>query len=102
MNMLDKTTSTIWTIGHSTRTIDDFLELLASNDIEAIADVRSYPGSRRYPHFNAEALAESLSKEGIEYVSMKKLGGRRKVAEDSPNTVWRSMAFRGYADHMQS
>ena len=96
----DKSLSKIWTIGHSTRSIDDFQALLDANGIEAVADVRSYPGSRRYPHFNADALKESLVKNGIEYVPLKKLGGRRKASADSPNTVWRSMAFRGYADYM--
>ena len=98
--MTEKKVARIWTIGHSTRTLDEFLELLVSNRIEAVADVRSYPGSRRYPHFNAEALNESLPKTGIEYAPVKKLGGRRKASPDSPNTVWRSMAFRGYADYM--
>jgi uncharacterized protein (DUF488 family) len=94
--------SKIWTIGHSTRTIDDFLSLLLANDIEAVADVRSYPGSRRYPHFNVEYLSEYLTQREIDYVPMKKLGGRRKTSADSPNTVWRSMAFRGYADYMET
>ena len=94
--------SRIWTIGHSTRTIEDFLKLLRVNDIEAVADVRSYTGSRRYPHFNADALGESLTKENIDYVPVKKLGGRRRAAADSPNTVWRSAAFRGYADYMET
>ncbi len=90
----------IWTIGHSTRTLDEFLELLITNDIQAVADVRSYPGSRRYPHFNADALGVSLTERGIDYVPLKKLGGRRRTSADSPNTVWRSAAFRGYADYM--
>jgi uncharacterized protein (DUF488 family) len=102
MKMLEKTVSTIWTIGHSTRTIDDFLELLGANKIEAVADVRSYPGSRRYPQFNVEALSESLMKSGIDYVPLKKLGGRRPTRADSPNTVWRNKAFRGYADFMET
>jgi uncharacterized protein (DUF488 family) len=92
----------IWTIGHSTRTLDEFLRLLEVNRIGAIADVRSYPGSRRYPHFNAELLAESLIEKGMEYAPMKKLGGRRRAAPDSRNTAWRSAAFRGYADHMET
>lgn len=92
----------IWTIGHSTRTLAEFLELLTVNDIEMVADARSYPGSRRYPHFNAEALSESLPENGIEYVPMKQLGGRRRSRPDSPNTVWRNAAFRGYADYMET
>lgn len=92
----------IWTIGHSTRTLAEFLELLAINDIETIADVRRYPGSRRYPHFNAKALSETLAESGIEYLPLKQLGGRRRPQPDSPNTVWRNEAFRGYADYMDT
>lgn len=99
---LNKDELKIWTIGHSTRTLAELLELLAVNEIEAVADVRSYPGSRRYPHFNAEALSESLADCGVEYVPMKQLGGRRRSRPDSPNTVWRSSAFRGYADYMET
>lgn len=92
----------IWTIGHSTRSIEDFLELLISNNIELVADVRSLPGSRKYPHFNSEVLSETLKKNGISYVLMKDLGGRRPTRSDSPNTVWRNKAFRGYADYMET
>ena len=93
---------TIWTIGHSTRNLDEFVGLLKENDIEALADVRSFPGSRKFPQFNAEALAISLPKVGIEYVPFKQLGGRRKVRKDSPHSVWRNEAFRGYADYMDT
>lgn len=93
---------TIWTVGHSTRELAEFLELLEVNDIEALADVRSYPGSRKYPQFNAESLAVSLAGKNIEYVPMKHLGGRRRTRPDSTNTVWRSAAFRGYADYMET
>ncbi len=92
----------IWTIGHSTRDLAEFLRLLAENRIEALADVRSYPGSRRYPHFNAMPIAASLAEAGIEYVSLKQLGGRRRARPDSANTVWRNEAFRGYADYMET
>jgi uncharacterized protein (DUF488 family) len=92
----------IWTVGHSTRELADFISLLAVNGIEAIADVRSYPGSRKYPQFNAEALGLELREAGIEYVPMKSLGGRRKTRPDSPNTVWRNASFRGYADYMET
>ena len=92
----------IWTIGHSTRDLADFLELLTVNQIEAVADVRSYPGSRRYPHFGANPLAAALTECGIEYVPFKQLGGRRRSRPDSPNTVWRNEAFRGYADYMET
>jgi len=92
----------IWTIGHSTRGADEFIALLNENSIEALADVRSFPGSRKFPQFNAEALAVSLPAAGIEYVPYKKLGGRRKARPDSPHTVWRNDAFRGYADYMDT
>lgn len=92
----------MWTIGHSTRSLDEFIGLLRENSIEALADVRSLPGSRKFPHFNAEKLAESLPAAGIEYVPFKQLGGRRKVRKDSPHTVWRQPAFRGYADYMDT
>lgn len=92
----------IWTIGHSTRDLSDFVELLSDNGIEALADVRSYPGSRKYPHFGAKALAVSLTEFGIEYVPHKQLGGRRRSRLDSQNTVWRNEAFRGYADYMET
>jgi uncharacterized protein (DUF488 family) len=93
---------TIWTIGHSTRELDEFIELLKENKIEVLADVRSFPGSRKFPHFNAEALSVSLPAAGIEYIPFKQLGGRRKVRKDSPHTVWRHEAFRGYADYMDT
>lgn len=92
----------MWTIGHSTRSLDEFIGLLRENSIEALADVRSLPGSRKFPHFNAEKLAESLPAASIEYVPFKQLGGRRKVRKDSPHTVWRHPAFRGYADYMDT
>ncbi|MGH9821537.1 MAG: DUF488 family protein, partial [Pyrinomonadaceae bacterium] len=100
--MLDRNELKIWTIGHSTRTLAEFLELLNLNEIERVADVRSYPGSRRYPQFNVQALKGSLTESGIEYVPLKELGGRRRSRPDSPNTVWRSEAFRGYADYMET
>lgn len=92
----------IWTIGHSTRSLQEFIDLLSENGIEAVADVRSFPGSRKFPHFNAEALAKSLPEVAIEYVLFKQLGGRRKSRPDSPHTVWRNEAFRGYADYMDT
>jgi uncharacterized protein (DUF488 family) len=100
--MSDSRILTIWTIGHSTRTSAEFLDLLTINRIEALADVRSQPGSRKYPHFNAEVLDGSLAEIGIEYVLLKQLGGRRRSRADSLNTVWRNEAFRGYADYMET
>ncbi|HJP98889.1 MAG TPA: DUF488 domain-containing protein [Rhodanobacteraceae bacterium] len=93
---------TLWTIGHSTRSLDEFIALLKQNAIEALADVRHYPGSRKYPHFNVEPLQHALHAAGIDYQSFTELGGRRKVQPGSPNTAWRSEAFRGYADYMQT
>jgi uncharacterized protein (DUF488 family) len=90
----------IWTIGHSTRSLEDFLDLLRAFEIEALVDVRHYPGSRRLPHFHRDALAEALPVAGIEYRHVVSLGGRRKPSPDSPNTAWRSAQFRGYADYM--
>ncbi|MDE3184382.1 MAG: DUF488 domain-containing protein [Bacteroidota bacterium] len=92
----------IWTIGHSTRTLEEFVNLLHSFEIETVADIRSFPGSRKFPHFNKEVLEISLPANGIEYVHLKKLGGRRKGNRDSKNTSWRHIAFRSYADYMET
>lgn len=91
--------ATIWTIGHSTRPLDEFLGLLAAWRIEAVADVRRYPGSRRYPYFASDALVVTLPAHGIAYRWFPRLGGRRKVQPGSPNTAWRNAAFQGYADY---
>jgi uncharacterized protein (DUF488 family) len=93
---------TIYTIGHSTRSIEEFISLLKANEVAVLVDVRNFPGSRRYPHFNKEALENSLGEKAIQYVHMKELGGRRKPEQNSINTRWRSTAFRGYADYMQT
>lgn len=92
----------IWTIGHSTRSIDEFIAMLESFNIELVTDIRSFPGSRRYPHFNKEALEISLPEKHIKYTHLKELGGRRKPLQDSVNTGWRNAAFRGYADYMET
>ena len=92
----------IWTIGHSTRALEDFVAALEAHGIKALADVRSLPGSRRYPQFNKEALAQSLSERGIRYEHFPELGGRRKTKPDSKNTAWRNDSFRGYADYMET
>lgn len=92
----------IWTIGHSTRDLDIFIEMLKSFRIENLVDVRSYPGSRRFPHFSKEALEISIPKEKIDYTHMRDLGGRRKTSKDSENTNWRLASFRGYADYMET
>jgi uncharacterized protein (DUF488 family) len=93
---------TIWTIGHSTRPLEEFVELLTANRIEVVADVRRYPGSRRSPHFAREPLRMALERRGLVYVWFPELGGRRTPLADSPNTGWRSAAFRGYADYMET
>ena len=92
----------LWTVGHSTRPIDDFISLLEGNGIKILADVRTLPGSKRHPQFNKEALAESLSARGMRYEHFPELGGRRKPKPDSRNTAWRNASFRGYADHMET
>lgn len=92
----------IWTIGHSTRSLHDFIGLLQEQRIEVIADVRRYPGSRRHPQFGSVALAESLAAGAIDYRHFVALGGRRRALPDSRNGVWRNPAFRGYADYMAS
>ncbi|MCQ4296453.1 DUF488 domain-containing protein [Pseudomonas stutzeri] len=94
--------ATVWTIGHSTRSLEQFVEVLRHHQIEAIADVRRFPGSRRLPQFGESALREALLEHGIEYRWIEELGGRRRPLKDSPNLAWRNSSFRGYADHLQS
>lgn len=91
---------TIWTIGHSTRRLEDFLGLLASYDVKNLADVRSFPGSRRHPQYGKVELSASLAGCGLGYYWLPALGGRRRASPDSPNTGWRNASFRGYADYM--
>lgn len=93
---------TVYTLGHSTRSADDFLALLARHGIRGIADVRRYPASRRHPHFVREALAETLAAHGINYDWLPALGGRRAPHPDSPHVAWREPGFRAYADHMET
>jgi len=93
---------TVWTIGHSTRPLDEFLALLAENGVETIADVRSHPGSRHCPQYGQDALRGALSENGVGYEWMPALGGRRRARADSSNTAWRNASFRGYADYMQT
>lgn len=92
----------LWTVGHSSRTMQEFVHLLQSQDIERVADVRRYAGSRAHPHFNPEPFAAALAAHGIDYVAFPELGGRRAPLADSHNTVWRNAAFRGYADYMET
>ncbi|MBT1706387.1 DUF488 domain-containing protein [Chryseosolibacter indicus] len=93
---------TIWTIGHSTRSFEEFTRMLGSFKIEQLVDVRHFPGSRKYPHFNKLPLGQSLAEAGIRYEHLESLGGRRKAKEHSNNTAWRHPAFRGYADYMET
>ena len=93
---------TIWTIGHSTRPFEEFTAMLHSFRIELVADIRSYPGSRKFPQFNRETLQITLPQNHLQYIHLKALGGRRKVNPDSKNTEWRHPAFRGYADYMET
>ncbi|MFV0388148.1 MAG: DUF488 family protein [Pyrinomonadaceae bacterium] len=94
--------NTVYTIGHSTQPIENFLALLSEFEIQALIDIRRFPGSRKYPAYNKEALASSLKRAKIEYIHLESLGGRRKAHADSINTAWRNESFRGYADYMQS
>lgn len=93
--------ATLYTIGHSTRTLDELIAVLQGHGIETLVDIRSFPVSRRLPHFNRESLEQTLPSAGIRYVWMKALGGyRKKIRDDSPNLALRSASFRNYADHM--
>ena len=89
----------IWTVGHSTHGLDDFVALLRMHGIEQLADIRAVPKSRRHPHFHIDALARSLPERAIRYVHLPRLGGFRRVRDDSPNDAWRNESFRGYADY---
>jgi uncharacterized protein (DUF488 family) len=91
---------TILTIGHSTRTIDEFVALLKAHAVKRLVDVRSIPKSRRVPQFNREALAATLRARNISYLHLKSLGGLRHAKKDSANLGWRNASFRGYADYM--
>ena len=93
--------ATLYTIGHSTRTLDELIAVLKAHSIETLVDIRTFPMSRRLPHFNRESLEAALSKAGIRYVWMKALGGYRKqIRKDSPNIGLRNASFRNYADYM--
>lgn len=93
--------SSLYTIGHSTRTLDELVEVLRAHSIQTLVDIRSFPMSRRLPHFNRESLEKTLPEAGSQYVWMKELGGRRKkIRDDSPHIALRSPSFRNYADYM--
>lgn len=91
-----------FTVGHSSRSLEDFLALLEAHRIEEVVDVRRFPGSRKHPHFGQEALASSLRERGIGYRHEPEFGGRRRPDPESPNDAWRNASFRAYADHMGS
>ena len=92
----------IWTIGHSTRSGSEFNQILRAHEISILVDVRTFPGSRRYPQFNKVALSQALAAVGIDYLHLPPLGGRRRPKPDSTNTAWKNPSFRAYADHMES
>jgi len=90
---------TVWSVGHSTHTLDGFVALLTAHDIARLADVRTVPWSRRHPQFRADSLARALPDRGVAYLHLPQLGGWRRAAADSPNGGWRNLSFRGYADY---
>jgi uncharacterized protein (DUF488 family) len=93
--------ATLYTIGHSTRTIEELIVVLHAHQIQTLVDIRAFPMSRRLPQFNREALEKSLAVEGVRYVWMKALGGyRKKILDESPNIALRNDSFRNYADYM--
>ena len=93
--------SSLYSIGHSTRTFDELVDTLQAHSISTLVDIRSFPMSRRLPHFNRESLERTLPEAGIRYVWIKELGGRRsKIRDDSPNIALRNASFRNYADYM--
>src|SRR5271157_5271248 len=92
----------IFTIGHSTKPISEFIELLKSYEIKKVVDIRTIPKSRHNPQFNGDELGKSLNEAGTGYLQLKGLGGLRHPRKDSPNTAWRNASFRGFADYMQT
>lgn len=92
----------IYTLGHSTHRVEEFIDMLKSFSIKVVADIRRFPGSRKYPHFNKEQLEAELKKCEINYTHIEGLGGRRKARIDSKNIRWRNESFRGYADYMET
>jgi uncharacterized protein (DUF488 family) len=93
--------ATLHTVGHSTRTLEELIEVLQAHSIQTLVDIRSFPVSRRLPHFNRESLEKTLPEAGVHYVWMKALGGyRKKIRDDSPHVALRNDSFRNYADYM--
>jgi uncharacterized protein (DUF488 family) len=93
---------TIWTVGHSTRSAEAFVDLLRGHQIATLCDVRSFPGSWRFPHFNRIPLVEILLQAGMAYHHLPRLGGRRRPSVQSHNLAWQNSAFRAYADYMET
>ena len=100
--MLGEERRNVWTIGHSTRTWEEFLALLKESEIQHLADVRHFPSSPRVPWTNRRTLADALTREDLGYEHLEDLGGYRTARRDSRNTGWRNAGFRGYADHMET
>jgi len=99
---MEDTPAVIWTIGHSTRPIEEFIAMLTAHRVQKLVDVRTVPRSRHVPQFNKDALPKPLRAAGIHYLHMPSLGGLRRPRPDSPNSGWRNAGFRGYADYMQT
>jgi hypothetical protein len=99
-HMTSKEIPPVLTIGHSTHSLDEFVNLLTAHEVDCVVDVRTVPRSRRNPQFNRESLPETLASAGIEYVHLSELGGLRRARPDSINTGWENASFRGYADYM--
>ena len=100
--MTKKPEISVFTIGHSTRTLEEFIQLLKAYGVTLLVDVRTVPRSRHNPQFNKETLPASLKPEGVRYLHMPEIGGLRRPKRDSVNLAWRNMSFRGYADFMQT
>jgi len=94
--------SAVFTVGHSNHPLERFLAILRAHGVGRVLDVRRFPASRKWPHFDAAALAGSLTAAGIDYAGLTELGGRRRSRPDSPHVAWRNEAFRGYADYLDT
>ena len=92
----------IYTVGHSTRSMEELVELLSAHDIHTLVDIRTVPRSRKNPQYSQEVLPQALAQVGFRYVHLPRLGGLRRARRDSPNSAWRNASFRGYADYMQT
>jgi uncharacterized protein (DUF488 family) len=102
LSLAEKQELTVFTIGHSTRTLNEFLELLKAYGVSLVLDVRTVPRSRHNPQFNKETLPNTLKQEGVKYIHMAGIGGLRRPTRDSVNLAWKNISFRGYADFMQT